>query len=312
MMLMTLTACDYSEIKARNRERADRTYRAAMGDYQSGRVDQAINGLREVCSQDPANGSARFQLACLLQDHKKDYLAAYLAFLEFVNQNPNSEKARIASDRIKDCEKSVAEILAAKYGLNAAVVEKNKLELLSSDLKSSQTRCNELTAELKAAKGRFEDISKEVNRLRAALKGIGEGEEKEFKVNLGDVKALLNDNREPVNPSETLDIMDAKALLDENEDENSKPLIEQPLDARVKRDAARKSQTDDRPKSAEEILREKRPSHYVVQEGDTLYKIAMRFYGKSSVWSKIRDANKAVISTDGRVRAGQKLILPND
>ena len=53
-----------------------------------------------------------------------------------------------------------------------------------------------------------------------------------------------------------------------------------------------------------------RPAEYVVQEGDTLYKIAMRFYGKRTAWTKIRDANKTVISMDGRVNAGEKIKLP--
>ena len=47
-----------------------------------------------------------------------------------------------------------------------------------------------------------------------------------------------------------------------------------------------------------------------VQEGDTLYKIAVRFYGSIKAWRMIRDANKAVISTDGRVQAGDTIRLP--
>ena len=54
----------------------------------------------------------------------------------------------------------------------------------------------------------------------------------------------------------------------------------------------------------------KRPQTYVVQEGDTLYRIAVRFYGRLSAWKAIRDANKATISNDGRVRAGDTITLP--
>ena len=36
----------------------------------------------------------------------------------------------------------------------------------------------------------------------------------------------------------------------------------------------------------------------------------MKFYGKASAWKLIRDANRAIISTDGRVKTGQKLKLP--
>ena len=49
---------------------------------------------------------------------------------------------------------------------------------------------------------------------------------------------------------------------------------------------------------------------FLVQEGDTLYKIALRFYGRVAAWRLIRDANKTQISNDGRVRAGQTSTLP--
>ncbi|MBR3222406.1 MAG: LysM peptidoglycan-binding domain-containing protein [Kiritimatiellae bacterium] len=53
-----------------------------------------------------------------------------------------------------------------------------------------------------------------------------------------------------------------------------------------------------------------RPPTYEVQEGDTLYKIAVRFYGSIRAWRMIRDANKTLISTDGRVQAGDTIRLP--
>jgi nucleoid-associated protein YgaU len=53
-----------------------------------------------------------------------------------------------------------------------------------------------------------------------------------------------------------------------------------------------------------------RPETYVVQPGDTLFKIAKRFYGSANKWRDIREANKAVISSDGRVKVGQEIRLP--
>ena len=52
------------------------------------------------------------------------------------------------------------------------------------------------------------------------------------------------------------------------------------------------------------------PETYTVQEGDTLYRISTRFYGNSAKWRAIRELNKATISTDGRLRAGQVIRLP--
>jgi nucleoid-associated protein YgaU len=49
---------------------------------------------------------------------------------------------------------------------------------------------------------------------------------------------------------------------------------------------------------------------YVVQPGDTLFRIAERHYGDSSKWTMVRDANKSRLSSDGRVRVGQILLIP--
>ncbi len=56
----------------------------------------------------------------------------------------------------------------------------------------------------------------------------------------------------------------------------------------------------------------RRPSvqTYVVQPGDTLFRIAEKFYGDSGQWKKLRDANRNRIDPDGRVRAGQILLVP--
>ena len=53
-----------------------------------------------------------------------------------------------------------------------------------------------------------------------------------------------------------------------------------------------------------------RPKTYVVEEGDTLYGIAKRFYGSIRPWKMIREANKALISSDNRLKAGDTIVLP--
>jgi nucleoid-associated protein YgaU len=52
------------------------------------------------------------------------------------------------------------------------------------------------------------------------------------------------------------------------------------------------------------------PRTYVVQPGDTLFRVAEKFYGESSQWRKIRDANRTRIDPDGRIRAGQSIVVP--
>ncbi|MBN2404643.1 MAG: LysM peptidoglycan-binding domain-containing protein [Coriobacteriia bacterium] len=50
------------------------------------------------------------------------------------------------------------------------------------------------------------------------------------------------------------------------------------------------------------------PQTYVVQEGDSLSKIAERFYGKESGWKRIVTANK--LDNPDRLRVGQRLVIP--
>ncbi len=49
---------------------------------------------------------------------------------------------------------------------------------------------------------------------------------------------------------------------------------------------------------------------YVVQPGDTLFRVAEKFYGDSTKWKRIRDANRGNIDPDGRIRAGQIITIP--
>ena len=50
---------------------------------------------------------------------------------------------------------------------------------------------------------------------------------------------------------------------------------------------------------------------YVVQPGDTLFQIAEKHYGDPTHWKRIRDANRTRIDPDGRVRAGQIILVPS-
>ena len=52
------------------------------------------------------------------------------------------------------------------------------------------------------------------------------------------------------------------------------------------------------------------PRTYVVQPGDSLFRVAEKYYGDSTQWKKIRDANRTRIDPDGRIRAGQIIVVP--
>lgn len=49
---------------------------------------------------------------------------------------------------------------------------------------------------------------------------------------------------------------------------------------------------------------------YTVQKGDTLQKISKKFYGTTKKWNKIYDANRNILKTPDKIRAGQVINIP--
>ena len=128
------------------------------------------------------------------------------------------------------------------------------------------------------------------------------------------MKDLLDEEDEETSaPGASRDEMAAlKAEEAEETSAGSALLPRQTADDHAKRAAAEAVRAEEARAAAERAATEaaRRPPTYVVQEGDTLYKIALRFYGRVAAWRLIRDANKTLISNDGRVRAGQTITLP--
>ena len=283
--LTILTACDYAVRNDIRAERNDRAYRAAMDDYRAGRMDAAIAGLEKAVRNDPSNASARFQLACLRQDVKKDYLSAYCGYREFLLQQPECDRAKLARERLVVCEKESARELSSKYGLNAADALLRELDTVRAELKTAKSRVAAAEKNLSSSQERVRALSADRDRLLAAVRGEGAVEHSD-----GNMKPILKE----------------KDLLEEDrEDEVSTGSSLIPVSkqgAEIKKvevvSSPEKGKAPDRPKT------------YTIEDGDTLYGIAKRFYGSIQAWKSIREANKALIPSDNRLRTGDTIVLP--
>jgi tetratricopeptide (TPR) repeat protein len=49
---------------------------------------------------------------------------------------------------------------------------------------------------------------------------------------------------------------------------------------------------------------------YLVQKGDTLQSLALRYYGTRSAWEKIYQANRSGLSSKDQLKVGQQLVIP--
>ena len=311
MILTGLTACDSRSAADFKEERSDRLYQSAMADYSAGRLEAAISGFEKVLRESPKNSSARFQLACLLQDSKHDYLGAVCNYREFLLMAPESDKAKMAKERMAICERFLAEELAKKMNLSGNRELAEEGSRARKELEESEAERTKLVSSLEETKAKLTAATRENERLRQLGGAIGDEKVEPAKARTITTKDLLDEEEAVTDKKELADAKSLEAAAAKEDAESgssSKILPTQAADAKEKRKAFEDA------KKAEKAEQEKKlaaiPDTYVVQEGDTLYKIANRFYGKTSAWKKIREANKEVISVDGRVRVGRTIKLP--
>lgn len=313
--------CSPSDGKARA-ERADGAYRSAMADYAAGRLEAAVKGFDKVLRDAPGNGSARFQLACLLQDSAHDYLGALSSYREYLRQSPDGDKARFARERSAICEKLYLAEVAKKMnytGLAEQAVEGEKLKERFDELTARATK---LERDLAASEAQVKSLSADNARLRKLLQGVG-GDESTVRrpIDMASARAILEaeDDEDRV-----LQSVDASSLRAEGDAElaagraktdvpdSVRALAEDTESPYADAGNANAAKPKDREREAakDKAAAPERPETYTVQEGETLSQIAVKFYQSRKAWIRIRDANKETISTDGRVNAGQVIRLP--
>lgn len=325
-LVMTVTAllagCDYAQRQEFKAERNDAAYQKATAAYQAGQIDVAAKGFAKVVAADPSHASARFQLACLLMDAKKDYLGAICNFREYQMLEPSSDKAEIAAKRQLLCEKYLATELAGKYELVNGEALAKQTENAVRARQTADSKAADLAKAVEELKERNRTLEQENANLRRMLTSFADEEKDSSRaMSVTDVRSILDgedeDDRLRLSP-------DAKALFqDAEEDEARRSAKPVGGDADAGRSSLIANHTSgrpaavkltetgrDKPPAAGEPPHEERPATYTVEDGDTLYKLAVRFYGRRSAWMQIRDANKAIISNDNRIRSGQILRLP--
>ncbi len=95
--------------------------------------------------------------------------------------------------------------------------------------------------------------------------------------------------------------------------------IKENQEARAREEAAKKAEQQKKAREALEMMAEKGkkeerpalPTTHVVQSGDTLSAIALKYYGNAALWTEIHKANFDVIGKDAsKIFPGQELKIP--
>ena len=175
LLAMVLAGCDngmsISEIEAK--ERASRLYTTAMEDLQAGRTDPAIRGFEQVLVQEPRNYLAHFQLATLLQDIKKDYIGAISHYKSYLLFRPTSDKATIASDRMRVCDTLLSAEYLRKAGGKATEKLSDENAKIAGEAKMLREQVKKLEGQLAQAQAQVDRLSEENGRYRRQIGGLG-------------------------------------------------------------------------------------------------------------------------------------------
>ena len=320
-----LIGCNPNETSAMEQaDRASRHYASAMAELQAGHVEAAIKGFEEVVGAEPGNGNAHFQLAALLEDVKKDYLGAIVHYRLYLMIRPKSDKAVVAQDRMKGCETRYTAMLIEKAGVENQFA--TELAKLRAEHGQCGKRAARLSEELEVAKRKIASLEKDVamkrkmlDRAEAIRDDPSIAKVPTRRTRPSDAE-LLDDESEGDRVLSSADIKNLRAMLDEDERTAVPPKTAIAASVADKDETAQPplSTTNQSSSAVNPFLRKKEkkssdrliPETYTVEEGDTLMRISAKFYGTNHKWRDIREANKAIISPDGRVRTGQVIKLP--
>lgn len=314
-------------------ERGDSRYKKAVEAERYGHFDEALQAYEEILAEKPNAALAHFQLGLLYHDQKQDYIEAVHHYQRYLAlHGAASDKKELAQDRIRIAKQLlVAQLLSQTGGsgnLSGAGPQKEIVRLnselsrtqgelasVNKELLSLRKKEQELTAENGKLRKLFDEVRPDLNTVstsrRTIVKPASEEDEKATRRSsaLSDAKRIIAESEKPAEPVARPEVVPLLPVPD--------VMPPSAKDGEAKKEDSLLSKKDTglaRIIAPDHKAQEKQPGviqkTYTVQPGDTLFRIAERYYGDPSAWRKIRDANRTVIDPDGRLRTGQILRLP--
>lgn len=321
LLFLLSAGCSKSTVATEEaKERNSSLHRRARAAEQSGDLKEAVRLYRTMLVEEPRAYSVHFQLGALLQDHEEDYISALYHYKQYLALRPETEKTTLVQDRIRVTEQLLAPQLLRKLGDSAQGLSQAHLLKENDKLKGQITKLEGEKSVLSEEKDRAEKAATaaqaEVERLRDLLNKIRAAERAE---KASDTAAAIAEKERASSNGKTRDGKSLRELRMEAESMASEAAVKtgkKPADDSTS-DVLKKVQqkldespTDTGSGSAKEKKKTAEPRTYTVQSGDSLFRVSEKFYGDSTHWKKIRDANRTTIDPDGRIRVGQVLVIP--
>ncbi len=307
LVALTFVGCnkDNSAANEEKQQRSQPLMEEAMRAEQEGATDTAITLYRRALRSDGTNAMAHFNLALLLHDRKKDYVGALYHYQEYLDLQPNSEKAQTVTEQITIVQSLLAETLAQD------IVSRRRRELeaeystLRNELTETEVELAKVRKELAQKDDTIAELERKLSRLESLIEAMKADEEErrvQYNADVERARQLATTVGTPADDEADTSIAairDLATTMIEEDDGGQKARNEA---AR----AAAEGKTDEELIAATPTAGKK----YVVRPGDTLSRLAREAYGDAAQWPKIRDANRSTTNPNWRLRAGETILIP--
>lgn len=306
---LALLGCDGDSVSERERsERADALFAEAMAAEGRGDAAGAEALYRQLLVQDGGMASAHLNLAILQHDLRKNYIEAIHHYQAYLDLQPDSEKAAMVRGRLDSARALLTTQLAAETVAREQRALASERDTLRMQIRTLEAAANDLRGELSAKDKTVTELTAKVAALQKLVDAMKsaeseevarlEGELKEARETAEQAKAALPD------PSGTDDLIaavraDAKRMIEEP-DGGAQDAVNEATRLAVE------GRDDEPPLTATPTSGRR----YTVRPGDTLSRLAREAYGNAAEWTRIRNANRSTTNPDGRLRAGETILIP--
>ena len=305
-----MAGCDRNQVaEQERRERADALFAEALAAEAQGNISAAEALYEQLLQRDASLALAHLNLAMLQHDSRKEYIEAIHHYRMYLALQPKSEKAPLVQERLAAARTLLAAQLAAeRIAIESRAVAAERDELRTK-LSAADKRVAEANKALDARTKEMEELKRQVARLTTLVETLKSSEEEAAKAHAAELAAARKAAEE------------AKQAVEAE----SEPTVDDEI-AAVRADALRmineadggiQSQNDATRAAIAELEGEEAIAAtptpgklYLVRPGDTLSKLSREAYGNAAGWTRIRDANRSTTNPDGRLRAGETVIIP--
>lgn len=305
-----MAGCDRNQVaEQERRERADALFAEALAAEEQGNISAAEALYEQLLQRDASLALAHLNLAMLQHDSRKEYIEAIHHYRMYLALQPKSEKAGLVQERLA----AARTLLAAQLAAERIAIESRAVAAERDDLRTKLSAADKRVAEankaLDARTKEMEELKRQVARLTTLVETLKSSEEEAAKAHAAELAAARKAAEE------------AKQAVEAE----SEPPADDEI-AAVRADALRmineadggiQSQNDATRAAIAELEGEEAIAAtptpgklYLVRPGDTLSKLSREAYGNAAGWTRIRDANRSTTNPDGRLRAGETVIIP--